>query len=845
MTDLLDIAKARFKEAQEAEETQRKREIDDLRFQMPEYQWDDAARRQRLGTGTDGVPQPARPVLSISKIDQPIQLITNQQVSAHLGVQIHPLSPEADEDVAELLQGIYRRIERDSQAQLARSWAFDRAVKCGRGAYRINTEYDDEGGHAFDQRIAIAGILNQDSVYFDPAAQKPDLSDARYAFVTSWVPVSEFKRLYPDAEIGSTEALSFGDVIQEAPEWVRGDGDKQAVLVAEYWYKEVKEETLYLLNSGEVVSELPKGVKAVADRKREVTEIKCCKMTGFEILEEQGWNGKWIPIVPVFGKEIQPFDSKRQWIGVIHPAKDAQRMYNYAASSAIELAALEPKAPWIMAEGQDEGHEVEWQQANIRNLPALHYKPTTIGGQPAPPPARTQIDVGRLGPSLSLLQQADQFIQVATATYDPSLGRGNSKERSGRAISALQQQGDSASSNYLQGLANISMAYEAKVVLDLIPKIYDRPGRIVRTLDPEDDTEMVMLGRPFVTDPETKRPIAVRVAMDNGKPRLPLRIVPPYPPQFAQKMAPPPQPMMPVGMQPGMPPQVGPGQLPPAGPGGPEDAPPQVGAAPQMAMAGPGMPPTDVMPQAGPPMAPPPGAGMQPGMEPAPGLPMAPEMPKPQYYDLSEGVYSVSVDIGRSRQTLQAEGAEEIGQILQAQPQLMSLIGPIYFRFRDFPGSREIAELLAKVRDKQFPGLVDKGEGMDLQQAQAQAQALQQQVDAMQQVIEQGKKVLETQQIQEQGKLQKAAMDNASREKVATIEAQTKVLLAQLEGRLKTLEASLQRRHEVDAQAFDAAHDAASSAQGQASAVMSQALSKALAPPASAGEVPLTQEGEM
>jgi hypothetical protein len=85
---------------------------------------------------------PERPSLSIPTLDQPIQLALNQERQAHLGVQVHPLTEDADDDTAEVLQGLYRRIETDSRADLARSWAHERAVKCGRGWYRVNKVMD-------------------------------------------------------------------------------------------------------------------------------------------------------------------------------------------------------------------------------------------------------------------------------------------------------------------------------------------------------------------------------------------------------------------------------------------------------------------------------------------------------------------------------------------------------------------------------------------------------------------------------------------------------------------------------------------------------------------------------
>jgi hypothetical protein len=332
-----ELAKRRFKQASDADKRQREREREGLRFQVPENQWTQAAKDARAG----GPGVPARPMLSVSKLDQPIRMITNQERNAKLGIQVHPLSEGANDDTAGVLQDLYRAIERDSNAAQARSWAFDRAVKVGRGWYRITTEYDenasDDGPDAFDQVIRIRRILDQSMVYVDPSATETDFSDARYLFMTAWVPVSTFKREYPKAERSASREFL---VDSAEPEWVSGEGEDKAVLVAEHWEKEYTYEDL-----------------TVGDQTRKVEKctVYVTKMTGAEIVEpRQQWNGHLIPFVPVLGRELQPFDEERRFEGVIGPNMDAQRAYNYALSSAVEGAALEPKAP-LASRGSSRG----------------------------------------------------------------------------------------------------------------------------------------------------------------------------------------------------------------------------------------------------------------------------------------------------------------------------------------------------------------------------------------------------------------------------------------------------------------------------------------------------------
>ena len=528
---VLTLARQRFTLVSEAESEQRTRERDDLRFDAGE-QWPDDVKAARGGQVVDGVPIPARPMLTVSRLDQPVQLVINQARSAHLGIQVHADSDTATEATAEVLQGLIRHIEVRSQASLARDWAFERAVKCGRGFYRVLTQEIEDSGETFDQEIVVERILNQAGVYLDPYAQKPDWSDAEWAFVGGFVPAAQFKREYPNASATANMDDAFMGVGDEAPEWMGEDNNGQpTVRVMEYFVIErtQAERVAYRDAQGGLASawgdEVPESVPSAAIETREPSErrrVRWYKITGTEVLAEQVWPGRYIPIIPVIGRE-QNIDGVRRWIGVINPAKDAQRLFNYAVSTAVETVALEPKAPYIGYEGQFEGHEESWAQANTRNFPYLQVKPTTIGGQPAPMPQR-QVAGAQLGPSIALIQQAAEYVKATTFVYDPSLGD-SSGSRSGRAVMALQQQSDAGNSNYLDNLAQTSMVFEAKVLLDLIPHIYDRPGRITRILGTDDTATKVMLNAPFVPGPDGT-PQPAPMGMPPGMPGMPPGMMP-------------------------------------------------------------------------------------------------------------------------------------------------------------------------------------------------------------------------------------------------------------------------------------------------------------------------------
>jgi hypothetical protein len=689
---LLERAKRCAKKAWEAETGQREREIKALQFQVGDLQWDEAAKAAR-GGGVIGSQQvPPRPMLSISKLDQPIQLVLNQARSAQLGVNIHPVSEDADDDTAEVFDGLYKRIVRDSNGDQARMWALDRATKCGRGVYRVNTKFDEDAPDgSFDQEIVIERILHQDSVYFDPSAKRPDFSDGDWAIECIRYSRDEFKREFPDAKNPIDSAGDFRAMASIDPDWFDGDGETGTILVVCYWFKDHDVKEVIRQRDG-------------AKFKRDTVTVKRAFLNAMEVLGEvEEWNGKYIPLIPVIGRELQPWKgSERRFVGMVEPAMDAQKFHNYAASNMAERMALEPKAPWVMAEGMDAGYETEWQQSNVRNLSVLHYKPKGLSDQREPAPTRAQLDQTGMSMAVQGIEMSDNWIQGTTGIYDPSLGRESSRDKSGRAILALQQQADAGNNHYLASLADTSLPYEARVILDLIPTIYDRPGRITRILGGEDDLKPVMLNAPFKMDPDSQRPI-----------------------------------------------------------------------------------------------------------------PATPGEPGAKQYDLSKGKYTVAVSIGKSYQTRMQEGQEEIGAILQADPSLMPLIGSIYFRYRDSPGSKEIADILKEVRIKQYGKLgSDKDAAPSPEEMQAELQVAQQKIQELEGIVQQAQQALATDQAKQQATIAKAEMDNRAKVEIAAQqqagkqrEGEATVLLERMEQEFERMQAEADRRFEEWKVKFEAAHE--------------------------------------
>lgn len=486
--EIVKVALERFKLADEAESENKRDGVDDLNF-LSGDQWPDEIKQDRN--------QQRRPCLVINRLPQQLRQVTNDQRQNRSSIKVTPVDEHADIETAKVFQGLIRHIEYNSNADVAYNRSFEASAGKGLGYYRVITDYCDP--NSFDQEILIKSVRNSFSVLLDPNSQEPDGSDANWGFVFQDMSKEDFKAQFPDAKLSSEGDWSaYGSV---SSNWIR----ESTVRVGEYFYKTFKKVDLVLLSNGqsvdksEIPKELPQGLTIIKERKTTLPAIKWCKLNGLEILDKTDWLGAWIPIIPVIGDELD-IDGKRVLSGIIRAAKDPQRALNFWKSAEAEIIALAPKAPFIGVEGQFEGHEHEWQTANTKNHAYLEYKASSISGQPVGPPTRNMYEA----PVQAITQagmQASEDIKATTGIYDSALGN-QSNENSGIAIQKRNNQSQTSNFHLIDNL-NISKRHLGRILVDLIPKVYDAP-RTIRILGEDDSAEMVAINQIFPEDAKQK-----------------------------------------------------------------------------------------------------------------------------------------------------------------------------------------------------------------------------------------------------------------------------------------------------------------------------------------------------
>lgn len=448
---------------------------DDQRFYAGD-QWPERARLAR--------DKEHRPIITINRLPQFIRQVTGDIRKDTPSSKVLP-AKDATVKKAEIFTGMIRNIEQQSNAKAAYVQGVDNACQAGIGAWRYATEYESDT--SFDQVIRIKRIQDPFAVLFDPQATMPSKEDGRFAFVFDDLAVDEFKRQFPDKAVeGFPSTPAQGTMIWKLENSIR---------VAEYWHKEEVERTLTELPDGTIHDDsadeaLPPAVLKTKPRQRKVKtqKVKQVLMSGKELLTEpQDWAGKYIPIVPIVGEEIR-FEGRTVRRGMVRDARDPQQVYNYMRTAAVEAAALQPKAPFIGTVNQFKGWEDVWASAGSTNHAYLTYNPDPM----APgAPQRSQPALAQQGlDSQAAIAATD--IEAVTGIYKANLGA-PSNEQSGRAILARQKEGDTGTFFYVDNLRTALM-HGARILLDLIPKIYDTP-RVVRIFKEDGTHDMVPINQ--------------------------------------------------------------------------------------------------------------------------------------------------------------------------------------------------------------------------------------------------------------------------------------------------------------------------------------------------------------
>ena len=487
--------------------------------------WDPDERKAREDAG--------RLVLTLDELNQYTNNLINDVRQNKRAIKVSPLGNGADDKTAELRANKIREIERKSNAQAAYTTGFENAVQRSYGCWRIVREYKDE--RSMDQEIRIRRVPNPDNILFDPDAKERDCSDGQAAFVKDTIRRSEFKRLYPNAKVIDFATEMWGSQ-RTASRWF----NEQNIQRVEYWKVAKKIRTLVLLARGKrpgealqlgeqpervFLDELGEGAKidgggvalrnqvylgavlqkqdgSLAMRESETKSVVQYISNGVEILETNPWDGKYIPLVPCFGKEIYVDQGKgpeRVLLSMIRLAREPFMLYCYYRTCEAELVGMAPKTVWTGYEGQFEGHEDEWKNANSSPVPYLQVKPMVdpVSQQILPLPVRNVYE-----PPIQALEvgaeSARRGVQAAMGITALPTAAQRQGEKSGVALERIQTMTSQGSYHFIDNYDG-ALEYTGRIINDLLGSTIDT-ARDEAFLKPDDSREVLRVNEP-IPDP--------------------------------------------------------------------------------------------------------------------------------------------------------------------------------------------------------------------------------------------------------------------------------------------------------------------------------------------------------
>jgi hypothetical protein len=486
--DILEEARDAYERAREAESDNRAEALDDTRFARMAEQWPKEIRDTRKG----------RPMLTINKMPAFIRQVVNDARQNKPSIKVHPVDSGADPETAEIINGLIRNIETTSNADVAYDTATEHAVTGGWGYIKVDLDYAHDD--TFDMDLKIERVSNPFSIYGDPNSTAADSSDWNCAFEVDWMTHDDFEAQYGGKDKIDWETYAEG--IKSRDEWVRND----QVLIAKYWKREEISRKILLMSDGQILdAEGYKQAKGLFDalqvtvrQERDTRSWKVTRrcLTGAEEISNEPWPGIYIPIVPVYGDEVN-VEGKRYFRSLIRDAKDAQRMFNYWRTTATELVALAPRVPFIGPKGAFKTDAAKWAQANTANLPYLEYDGAT-------PPQRQPMDTGAAAGALQEALNASDDMKAIMGLYDASLGA-RSNETSGRAIMARQREGDVSTFHFQDNMSR-AIRHTGRILIDLIPKVYNAE-RVIRILGEDGTPDKVPLKQPVPVTDDQGQPV--------------------------------------------------------------------------------------------------------------------------------------------------------------------------------------------------------------------------------------------------------------------------------------------------------------------------------------------------
>ncbi len=437
-----------------------------LRFSLGEEQWssDNAAKRQGRVTDTFNITQGY------------VYKALNPGLEAPAGINVYSSDPAQDE-LAQKLQGVFRRIQYESDFDSVTAKVRELTMRGGLGAWQVRVyEKDEPDGQETlvpSYEIVLELIQDPTQVLIDPLCRKADRSDARFQIRKAKMPSIEFARSWPHAQISQEILGKIGEL-----------GDDESSMDGE-------DEDRRELHSDD------RGSDGVLDTE-EVTyyegwikdgeSVFCIYFTDDEILsEDHEYKGSFLPLILEMGPSFVSDDGKLKISCITELVKPPQQAYNWLLSEGLSQIATRPRIGTIAEDESIEGYETEWTDAAYKPVPVARYRKggqvPQIPDQAPPPTGYMQLADMMITTANLITQQFPSDLQQAQSKIDTPSGEAIKQQRAASSISTYHYEVEHKSKLKLCG----------NIMLDLHTK-YFNDDSVQVSLDSDNKPTLVSFG---------------------------------------------------------------------------------------------------------------------------------------------------------------------------------------------------------------------------------------------------------------------------------------------------------------------------------------------------------------
>jgi hypothetical protein len=402
-----------------------------------------------------------------------------------------------DEQVAELMDGIYRASCRKNISKEAFDFACDEQVVCGIGGWRLVTKYESDRMGNRNQVIMRQPIREFNSrVYFDCAAEAIDKADAKHCTILTPFTKSGYCELYYDltgdeieeGEVGSD--FAYPDYGMSFP-WFGEGGEKDVVYVGEHYYRyktKVKIGffkdmfgTLQAVDMSLVDDEdelVEAGFTLVEQKEIEKYVVDKYIISGDGIIgKPERIAGSEIPVIPQYGERAF-IQGVEYYEGIVKAARDPQILRDFAMSYLADTVARSPRVKPIYFPEQIQGFEFMHDRTGADDdLPyALQNRFDSNGAElPLGPVAQTL----EQPPPMALQPLLAEMRMAVEDVVNPGLPNNISDpDLSGKALNTLTAMFDQQSIGYQEN-RKYSMRRDAEVFASMAGDVYDTSRKVV------------------------------------------------------------------------------------------------------------------------------------------------------------------------------------------------------------------------------------------------------------------------------------------------------------------------------------------------------------------------------